>query len=82
MSDQLVIQFLQQEEVAGKFTAYYQLYTKYGQDYGICELLDGTLPEKRKAEKQQMAVNGGFEERFTVTGLMLDALNDRFETVS
>ncbi len=82
VSDQLVIQFLQQEEVAGKFTAYYQLYTKYGQDYGICELLDGTLPEERKAEKQQMAVNGGFEERFTVTGLMLDALNDRFETVS
>ena len=29
VSNQLVIQFLQQEEVAGRFTAYYQLYTKY-----------------------------------------------------
>lgn len=79
VSDQLVIQFLQQEEVAGKFTAYYQLYTKYGQDYGISRLLDGTLEEAEWEEKKRLAESGGFEERFTVTGLLLDGLNQRFE---
>ena len=79
ISDQLVIQFLQKEEVAGRFTAYYQLYTKYGQDYAIPELLDGTLDDTQQKEKQNLAANGGFEERFTVTGLILDALNHRFE---
>ncbi len=82
ISDQLVIQFLQQEEVAGRFTAYYQLYTKYGQDYGISELLDGKLSETEREQKLEMAKAGGFEERFTVTGLILDALNGRFQEVA
>ena len=82
VSDQLVIQFLQQEEIAGRFTAYYQLYTKYGQDYAIPQILDGRLSTEETQEKVELARNGGFEERFTVTGLLLDALNHRFEAVS
>lgn len=79
VSDQLVIQFLQQEEVAQKFTAYYRLYQKFGQDYGIDRILAGTLTESEKKQKLCMAKAGGFEERFTVTGLLLDALNNRFQ---
>ena len=79
VSNQLVIQFLQQEEVAGRFTAYYQLYTKYGQDYGISAILDDSLSKEDREQKLNLAKAGGFEERFTVTGLLLDALNGRFE---
>ena len=79
VSDHLVIQFLQQEEVADRFTAYYQLYMKYGEDYSIPQLLAGTLSDQERQQKVDMARKGGFEERFTVTGLMLDALNGRFK---
>ncbi|MDC7290386.1 AAA family ATPase [Blautia schinkii] len=75
VSDKLVVQFLQKEEIAGDFAVYYQLYSKYGTDYGISELLAGELRDEAYDEKIAMAKSGSFEERFTVVGLLLDALN-------
>ncbi len=70
----LVSQFLQKEDVAGAFAAYYQLYRKFRTDYGIPEILDGTLSPDAYGEKVNLARNGNFEERFTVVQLLMDAL--------
>lgn len=75
VTDELMSQFLQKEEVARDFTAYYQLYRKYGSDYGIREILDGKLNEVAYEKKISMAKEGSFEERFTVTGLLLAGIN-------
>ena len=74
----MVSQYLQKEEVAGAFTAYYQLYCTYASDYGIPQLLAGQLSDSAYAEKVQMAKQGGFEERFTVVQLLVDALDVGF----
>ena len=71
----LVIQFLQKEEIARDFAAYYQLYMKYGTDYGIADIIHGKLNQPDYEKKITMAQAGSFEERFTVTGLLTEALN-------
>ena len=72
----LVSQFLQKSEVAKAFAAYYLLYKKYDSDYGIAAMLGGA--EDSYAQKVKMAQKGGFEERFTVIHLLLDALDSLF----
>lgn len=79
-------QYLQEEETAREFAAYYQLYEKYQADYGIAEILDGSI-EPGSAwyeEKVQMAGAAGFEERCMVINLLLDAVGQelaRFERI-
>lgn len=75
----LVNQFLQKEDVAGAFAAYYQLYRKYRGDYGIPEILKGVLSADALEEKAAMAKNGSFEERFTVVQLLMDGLEVQFD---
>lgn len=75
----LIVQYLQKEEIAGDFAAYYQLYRKYGEDYGIRGILDGTVEEAAYRAKVSMAQEGTFEERFTVVNLVLDCLNEGFK---
>ena len=70
---ELVGEYLQKQEIADGFAVYYQLYRKYNADYGIPALLDGDGREDRLA----MAKNAGFEERFTVVQLLMDALDSR-----
>lgn len=78
VTEALVSQYLQKEETARDFTAYYQLYRKYGTDYGIAEILEGGLLGEEYREKISMAGKGGFEERFTVVNLVLGALHTAF----
>ena len=52
---------MQEEKTAEEFSSYYRIYEKYGQDYGVEEILAGALSGKIMAEKQQMAVNGSAE---------------------
>lgn len=69
-----VAQYLHQEGVSRDFAAYYALYTKYGVDYGVAELLAGDMSADEYAAKTAMASGGGFEERFTVVNLVLEHL--------
>ena len=78
VTESLVSQYLQKEETARDFAAYYQLYRKYGTDYGISEMLEGRLSDEEYREKGDMAGKGGFEERFTVVNLLLGALHTEF----
>lgn len=74
---QVIAQYLQKEDVAREFAAYYQLYGKYGRDYGITRILEGNLEDEEYRQRIQMAAAASFEERFTVVGLLLDTLNLR-----
>lgn len=81
--EKLMGQYLQEQETAREFAAYYQLYQKYGMDYGIKEILDGVItPEKESGaiyrQKVKMAGSAGFEERCTVVHLLLDGLAETF----
>ena len=74
----LILQYLQNEQVAGDFAAYYQIYGKYGTDYGIKGILEGAVSSETYTQKADMAKAGSFEERFTVVNLILDYLNGQF----
>lgn len=75
IKENLVVQFLQKEDTARDFAAYYKLYEKYGTDYGISSFLKGEMDETAYKEKIAMAARGAFEERFTVVNLVVEALN-------
>ena len=71
ISEELVEEFLQKEETARDFAGFYQLYTKYGEDYEIPSILSGNLSRENLALKEKMAADGAFEERFAVVNLIL-----------
>ena len=73
---ELMGEFLQKEETARDFAGYYQLYTKYGQDYQISVILAGELTREKLEQKQQMASGGAFEERFAVVNLIQGTLRE------
>ena len=80
ITENLVGEYLCREEIARSFFASYQLYRKYGEDYGLGRLISGEMPEEEQQKKVKMAKEASFEERFLVTGLLLDGLNGSFLT--
>lgn len=77
ISEALAAQYLHREETARDFAAYYRLYRKYGTDYGISKLLDGSLTAESCREKATMAAGGSFDERVSVVNLLLEGLQSR-----
>lgn len=65
---------MQEEKTAEEFSSYYRIYEKYGQDYGVEEILTGAFSGKIMAEKQKMAANGSAEERSVLLSLFHAAL--------
>ena len=80
ITENLIGEYLCREEIARSFLPAYQLYRKYGEDYGLERLLSGEMPEEEQQKKVKMAKDASFEERFLVTGLLLDGLNGSFLT--
>lgn len=74
ITEALVAQYIRNEATTRDFAAYYRLYQKYGVDYGIAEILNGTMSAGEYQEKVSMAQNGSFDERITVVNLMLEYL--------
>ena len=74
----LIRQYLQDEEIARDFGAYYQLYAKYRQDYRIPEILSGSLDESVVESLCTLAAHAPTDERLTVAGLLLDGWNTLF----
>jgi len=79
VTESLISQYLRCPGIARDFFAYYQLYKKYGTDYGITDIIHGTMDEAAYAEKAAMAAGGAFEERFTVVNLLLEQLQNTLE---
>ncbi len=69
----LVGQYLQDRKIAKDFAIYYDLYRKYRSDYQVDEILAGTAAEDIKRRAQEAK----FDERLSLLGLLLDAMNQR-----
>lgn len=69
----LVVQYLQDEEIAQDFANYYELYNKYKNIYRIEEILEGELPSDTEGLK-----NAPFDEKLSLIGLLLDRLGQEF----
>ena len=76
--ENLIRQYLQDEEIARDFSSYYQLYAKYRQDYQISELLTGSLETSTTDRLCKMASDAPSDERLTIAGLLLDGWNTCF----
>ena len=70
----VVAQYLRHPEVARDFAAYWALYRKYRQDYGVEDILQGK-PFDAVLER---ALNANFDERISLVSLLLAGLNTRF----
>ena len=66
----LIVQFLQDDEIADAFAVYYELFDKYRSDYQVTQILDGAFSDDVVAR----AKAADFDERLALLGLMLDAL--------
>ena len=71
----VVGEFLHNEDVAEDFGAYYDLYNKYRDDYGINNILTGNAA----SDIYRRMVEADYDERLTVVNLLLDTLNKHFK---
>lgn len=67
-------QYLRHPEVARDFAAYWVLYHKYHQDYGVEDILQGKPFDTVVAR----AMDASFDERISLVSLLLAGLNTRF----
>ena len=74
VDEDLIGQYLRHPEVSRDFAAYWALYKKYHEDYGVEDILQGK-PFDRVVER---ALNAGFDERLSLVSLLLAGLNVRF----
>lgn len=74
VSEEVICQFLCLPETGRAFYAYYSLYRKYGMDYGIPEILSGSLPEKEYNVLRGMAARGDTVERFAGCEMLLQGM--------
>ena len=70
---ELVLQYLEDPEVARDFATYYALYQKYRTSYHVPEILAGQRPTDLRA-----LVSAPFDEKLSLIGLLTDALGQGF----
>lgn len=75
-TEHLILQYLQEEETAAEFAGFYKIYEKYGQDYQMDQILDGTMDPSRYQEKVNMASAAGTDERLMTAGMILSGWNE------
>lgn len=72
VTQEIINEYLRLPEVAEDFFAYYELYRKYQDDYGIGEILRG----RAQPAVFERLLKAGFDERLSVVNLLLDALKE------
>lgn len=78
VDEELVGQYIRNETVVKEFTAYYDLFNKYKNDYMVYELLDRGVDEETVDKARQAAV----DERVSLLSMLLDiCLNDMKEVM-
>lgn len=70
VDETLIHEFLHHQDVAEDVAAYYDLYQKYKDDYGIQEILKGRV----KSDVYARIYAAAFDERISVVNLLLDGL--------
>ncbi len=71
---EVIMQYIQHWKIAKDFANYLELFEKYQTDYQIDAVLAGTFASFA-VEKLRMAA---FDERFSVVGLLIGRLNEKF----
>ena len=74
VDEALMGEFLNLEATSRDFYDYYRLYTKYGRDYGVREILSGEADGAMLADRKALARAGDFTERFALVNLILEQL--------
>ncbi len=74
VDEEIIHEFLRHEDVAEDVSAYFDLYKKYQDDYGIAEILEGKVKPSVYARINQAA----FDERLSVVNLLLDGVSNVF----
>lgn len=77
MDKRLIMQYITDTEIAGKFGIYYDLFKKYKSDYKVEDILNGIVTE----ELLERVKKAGFDERVSLLGLILENLNVQFDAV-
>lgn len=70
----LVVQYVQDEEIARGFSNYYELYHKYADTYQIPKILEGVIPQDTQNLK-----DAPFDEKLSLIGLIVESLNQEFK---
>ena len=78
VDETIVHEFLHHDEVAEDVAAYFDLYRKYQDDYGIPEILSGRV----KPEVYARIYAAAFDERLSVVNLLLDGMTSHFQKVA
>lgn len=76
VNEEIIYEFLRQEDVAEDVAAYLELYQSYKDDYGIEEILQG----KVSTEIYRRLFQADFDERATVVRLLGEGLNTLFDS--
>lgn len=77
VDEKLVCQYLQNPKIAKDFAIYYDLFNKYRSDYQVDRILDGQADETIKSRARAAK----FDERISLLGLILGAVNERLKGV-
>lgn len=70
VEESFVGQYLRHERVVREFTAYYDLYRKYQNDYKAEEILTGIVSEQVKDKARK----ADFDERLSLMGMLIDTI--------
>ncbi|WP_455504174.1 AAA family ATPase [Blautia sp.] len=73
----VVVQYIQHPQIARDFAGYLELFYKYRTDYQIDEVLNGHIDDILVKK----AAHASFDEKLSVTGLLLSRLNKAFGKV-
>lgn len=70
VDETLIGQYLRNRRICREFASYYDLYQKYKKDYRVDRILSGAAD----ADVRKRAKKAGFDERLSLMGLLLDAI--------
>lgn len=77
VTEKFIAQYIQNKKIAKSFANYYDLFNKYKSDYQIDTILNGKAGDRIKVR----AKNAKFDERFSLLGLLLDAITNEVRNV-
>lgn len=75
VDEKLIGQYLQNPRIAKDFSIYYDLFLKYKSDYQVDKILSGKAP----AEIKERAAKAKFDERLSLIGMLLDAVDEEIK---
>ena len=70
VEESFIGQYIRSERVVKEFTAYYDLYQKYKNDYKVEEILSGIVSEQAKDKARK----ANFDERLSLMGMLIDRM--------